>query len=75
MRLIDADKELKKLSEMVVEGETFITAVEFAKLILRNAPTVSTAEAMPKDFVENNSMIAERAILSSLMKKTAERKE
>ncbi len=44
MRLIDADKELENLSEMVVKGETFTTAVEFAKIILRNAPTV---EATP----------------------------
>lgn len=40
MRLIDADKEIRELEKMVVEGETFTTAVEFAKLILRDAPTV-----------------------------------
>lgn len=40
MRLIDADAELKKLDEMEIEGETFVTAVSFAKLVLANAPTV-----------------------------------
>ena len=40
MRLIDADAELKKLDEMEVEGETFVTAVSFAKFVLLNATTV-----------------------------------
>ena len=38
--LIDADREIRELETMVVEGETFITAVEFAKSILLNAPTM-----------------------------------
>lgn len=40
LRLIDADKELEKLNEMEVSGEVFSTAVEFAKSILQDAPTV-----------------------------------
>ena len=40
MRPIDADREIRELEKMVVEGETFTTAVEFAKSILLNAPTV-----------------------------------
>lgn len=40
MRTIDTDKEIRELEKMVVSGETFTTAVEFAKLILRNAPSV-----------------------------------
>ncbi len=40
MRPIDADREIRELEKMIVGGETFITAVEFAKSILLNAPTV-----------------------------------
>lgn len=40
MRTIDTDREIRELEKMVVSGETFTTAVEFAKLILRNAPSV-----------------------------------
>lgn len=43
-RLIDADAEYKALSEMKVEGEVFVTAVEFAKIQMEQAPTVIEAE-------------------------------
>ena len=43
-RLIDADAEYKALSEMKVEGEVFVTAVEFAKIEMEQVPTVIEAE-------------------------------
>lgn len=39
-RWIDAEKELKELKNMKVEGETFTTAVNFAILVLENAPSI-----------------------------------
>ena len=39
-RWIDADKELKELKNMKVEGETFTTAVNFAIMVLENAPSI-----------------------------------
>ena len=43
-RLIDADAEYKALSEMKVEGEVFVTAVEFAKIEMEQVQTVIEAE-------------------------------
>ena len=40
MRLVDADALYAKLDDMTVFGETFITAVEFAKLVIQDAPTI-----------------------------------
>ena len=39
-RWIDADAELKRLKAMKVEGETFITAVQFAITVLEEAPSI-----------------------------------
>lgn len=46
MRLIDADAELRALERMVVEGEVNTTAVNFAKIILRKAPTVDAVKVV-----------------------------
>lgn len=43
-RLIDADAEYKALSEMKVEGEVFVTAVEFAKIEMEQVQTVIEEE-------------------------------
>ena len=43
-RLIDADAEYKALSEMKVEGEVFVTAVEFVKIEMEQVQTVIEAE-------------------------------
>lgn len=43
-RLIDADASLEELRAMKVEGETFMTAVEFAKITIKDAPTILEAE-------------------------------
>lgn len=43
-RLIDADREEKGLSEMVVEDRSDITAVNFAKIIIHEAPTIVPAD-------------------------------
>lgn len=43
-RLIDADSELKSLREMKVFGEVFKTAVNFAILVIENAPTITEAD-------------------------------
>lgn len=43
-RLIDADKIIKAMNEMKVEGEVFVTAVEYVKLIVGDATTVIEAE-------------------------------
>lgn len=40
MRLIDAEKELKELKKMKVDGESSIIAVNFAILILEQAPSI-----------------------------------
>ena len=56
MRPIDADKELKNISEMVVKGETFTTAVEFAKIILRNAPTVNSWKEVYDELIKNEML-------------------
>lgn len=39
-RYIDAEKELTELKAMKVEGETFTTAVNFAIIILEQAPSI-----------------------------------
>ena len=43
-RLIDADKIIKDMNEMKVKGEAFVTAVEYVKIIVGEAPTVIEAE-------------------------------
>lgn len=43
-RLIDANAVLKELDEMMVEGEVFTTAVNFAQTVINEAPTVIEAE-------------------------------
>lgn len=43
-RLKDADASLEELRAMKVEGETFITAVEFAKITINDAPTIFDEE-------------------------------
>ena len=43
-RLVDADKIIKAMNEMKVEGEVFVTAVEYVKLIVGDASTVIEAE-------------------------------
>lgn len=43
-KLIDADAEYEALSEMKVEGEVFVTAVEFVKIEMEQAQTVIEAE-------------------------------
>ena len=48
-RLIDADKEIHKLNEMKVQGETFTTAVNFAKILMREAPTVIEADKIESE--------------------------
>lgn len=52
MRLIDADALYAKLNDMTVFGETFITAVEFAKRVIQDAPTIggwiSVKNRLPK---------------------------
>lgn len=48
-RLIDADKIIKAMDEMKVEGEVFVTAVEYVKLIVGDAPTVIEAERGDKE--------------------------
>lgn len=40
MRLIDAEKELKELKNMKVEGEVFTTAVNFAIKVIEGAPSI-----------------------------------
>ena len=53
MRLVDADALYAKLDDMTVFGETFITAVEFAKLVIQDAPTIggwiSVKDRLPED--------------------------
>ena len=39
-RWIDAEKELKKLKDMKVEGEVFTTAVDFAIKVIEEAPSI-----------------------------------
>jgi len=43
-RIVDVGGVRKELNEMLVEGETFVTAVEFAKLTIDNAPTILESE-------------------------------
>lgn len=43
-RLIDADKIIKDMNEMKVKGEAFVTAVEYVKIIVGEAPTVIKTE-------------------------------
>ena len=42
-RLIDADKIIHEMNEMKVQGETFTTAVNFAKILMREASTIIEA--------------------------------
>ena len=42
--LKDADKIIHELNEMKVQGETFTTAVNFAKILMREAPTIIEAD-------------------------------
>lgn len=46
-RLIDADVLMESLNDMKVSGETFVTAVEFAKKIIKDAPTVCVPQDTP----------------------------
>ena len=46
VRLIDADAEIKELEKMKVEGEVFTTAVNFAKIILREAQTIDAVDVV-----------------------------
>lgn len=39
-RLIDANKINSDMDDMKVEGETFVTAVNFVKLIVNDAPVI-----------------------------------
>lgn len=48
-RLIDADKEIYELNEMKVQGETFTTAVNFAKILMRKAPTIIEADKVESE--------------------------
>jgi len=43
-RLIDSDKEKAEIDNMLVQGEVFTTAKNFASIVLENAPTVIEAE-------------------------------
>ena len=43
-RIADVGGVRKELNEMLVEGETFVTAVEFAKLTIDDAPTILEAK-------------------------------
>lgn len=43
-RLIDADRVIHEMNDMHVSGETFVTAVEYVKLITADASTVIEAE-------------------------------
>ncbi len=43
-RLIDADKIIHEMNEMKVQGETFTTAVNFAKILMREASTIIEAD-------------------------------
>ena len=43
-RISDVGRIRKELNEMLVEGETFVNAVEFAKLTIDAAPTILEAE-------------------------------
>ena len=43
-KLIDADKIIHEMDEMKVQGETFTTAVNFARILMRVAPTIIEAD-------------------------------
>jgi len=43
-RLIDADKEKAEIDNMIVQGEVFTTAKNFASKVLEKAPIVIEAE-------------------------------
>jgi len=43
-RLVDADKIIESMDEMKVEGEVFVTAVEYVKITVEEAETVIPAE-------------------------------
>ena len=55
-RWIDAEKELKELKDMKVEGDVFTTAVNFAIKVIEDAPTIEPkqewipcSERLPED--------------------------
>ena len=64
MRPIDADREIRELEKIIVGGETFTIAVEFAKLILRNAPTVEAEPVRHGKWIRDE--LGERCDICSL---------
>ena len=43
-RLVDADEILNAMNDMKVEGDVFVTAVNYVKLIMNDADTIVEAE-------------------------------
>lgn len=46
-RLVDADAIVNAMNDMKVEGEVFVTAVNYVKLIMNDADTIVEAEDTP----------------------------
>ena len=51
-RYIDAEKELKELKDMKVEGEVFTTAVNFAIKVIEEAPSIDIVRCRECKYTE-----------------------